>query len=219
MKRWYPWMGFGLVILIVSLIAVRWVMAENTHNNRVQPSAVALTPTPPSAISVESMQKELFDPRLDVTSRESLMEKIDLQKKADADREAGVSNPAPKDAAGTLPQASKAMAQVEDSSGIYPGSDAMVKPDEAQINNYWQGKIGDLDVVVLAGSDPNDASQGLVLMITSGSGEQKGSYERFLTPVKGGSLRITGVNGSEIVMQPLNGGQIAFDINQKAFIQ
>jgi hypothetical protein len=221
MKRWYPWIGLGVVILIVCLIAAQWVTAasmRNTRNPVIQAAVIAATATPVSASSLESMQRQLFDPKLDVASRESLMEKIDLQKKADADREAGISNPAPKDATGALPQANSAMAQAENSSGIYEGSDAIVKPDEAQVNNYWQGKLGDLDTVVLAGSVPNDPTQGLILLISSGSGAQTGSYERFLTPEKNGSLRIVSVHDTRIVLQTANGGQIQFDLTQKGFV-
>lgn len=219
-KQFNRWKGMGIFVLVLSLAVTSCAVAASQPDGKISAQAI---PTPQPTLdlnSVAAMQQQLMDPKLDVASRQSLMEKIDLQKRADADRDVGQRDPASKGGTPRLPQTNQLAAVPQgNSSGIYPGSDGMVKPEEAQVNNYWQGKLGALDVVVLAGSAPGDPTQGLVIVVTSGSTTGQGAYQRILAPDKNGSLRILKAEAGKLQIQAENGAMLTFDLNKLEFTQ
>jgi hypothetical protein len=216
MKRWILWGALALLILAAGAWAASRMIVQVSANLTAEQKSMASTGKNPP---VDNMQQKLMDPKLDPAARESLMEKIDLAQKADADQKAGETGPAPKAAPdfGSQPQ-SKVMTQVE--TGIFPGSEGMIRPSQAQINNYWQGLVGGQIVMVFAGASAEDPNQGLVVVVTT-SADPNVSDIQFKTvtaPGASGSLRVVDEGDGVIRLQNPQGIELRFDRVKFAFI-
>jgi hypothetical protein len=215
MRRFIPWIFLIAVLAAGSLAVWRWVGASNLISTALARSerAAAVANTP---VTRPIDAKNLFDPNLDPPSRSALSEKLDMENKLDDDRTAGAANPAPKTSNQGIgaPNSADALEQV--ASGIFPGSDAMVKPEEARINNYWQGVVNGQVMVVLAGSAPDDESKGLVVILTS-DGFSLTGYKQVAAPEGSASLTILEAAADQLILEDTQGKQLMFSLTAQAF--
>ena len=215
MRRFIPWIVLIVVIAAGSLAIWRWAGASDLLAAAFSPSmaagAIASTPVT-KPVSAE----RLFDPNLDPQSRQSLADKLAMEDRQKADREAGEVNPAPKNPnqGVAAPNNANALAQVP--TGIFPGSDAMVKPEEAKINNYWQGLVNGQVVVVLAGSRPDDENKGLVVILLS-DGFSLTGYQQVQAPEGTSSLKVVEAGADRLTLQDTQGRKLSFNLSTLAF--
>jgi len=217
MRRWIPWVLVLVLVVVGGLFLARWVIAQVEAGSLAgNPVAGKPTPTaPPGAIISE---QRLFDPNLDLQSRESLNEKLEIEALKATQKAAGEANPAPKDKLPPAPTVvNQAVANPPAPSGIYNGSEGMVKPEQAQINNYWQGAFNGKALMVMAGSEPVDTSKGLVIVVSS-DGFSVTGFEIVLAPQGVGSLKVVEATGAILTLEDQSGNRLTFDLASQAFI-
>ena len=208
-----------VIVLFYSLgfwTALQWLGSNHTS----APESVSQFIAPVSLPTPEDMQTKLMDPGVDLHGRETLMEKIDIQKRLEGIQETGKNNPAPKDsAANPAPAAMVASVPVE--TGIFEGSEGMVHPDQGAIQNYWRGVVKGKIVMVMAGAKAGDNNQGLVIVLTASTdpSDNSISIEYYLAPVRSGSLRVVSEKNHRIELQTTQGAKIGFNWEKRAFVQ
>ena len=215
MRRYIPWIILIVVIAAGSLVVWREVGASgllSTAFSRFESTGPVVSTQVNDPVDSEN----LFNPNLDPQARSALSEKLDMESRSEGDREVGAANPAPKAANQGIaaPNSADALAQVV--TGIFPGSDAMVKPDEARINNYWQGVFNGQVLVVLAGSAPDDENKGLLVILTS-DGFSLTGYQQVSAPEGIASLRVTEATANQLVLQDTQGKQLTFSLTSLTF--
>lgn len=216
MRRWIFWGALALLIVAVGAwIAGRMLgQANATSVQQVVPTAVPQDNRP----ELERLQEQLLDPRLDVEARESMMKKIDLLKQAEADRQAGGPAPAPK-VPPEFPQQNQVLAPAEIETGIFPGSEGMVKPSVAQINNYWQGPVDGQVVMAFAGALSDDPQQGALILATiPGDPMQEIGFVTYLSPAKGGTLRVSSETEGILTLSQADGAMLRFDMRARTYL-
>ena len=215
MRRILPWIILVVILAAGSLAVWRAVGASN-----ILSAALSRSESPASVVSTPVTKpvnpENLFDPNLDPQSRSALSEKLALESKQEDDRAAGAANPAAKTTNQGIaaPNSADSLAQV--ASGIFPGSDALVKPEEARINNYWQGVINGQVLVVLAGSAPDDESKGLVVVLTS-DGFSLTGYKQIPAPEGIASLSVIEAAADHLILQDAQGKQLTFNLTMLTF--
>jgi len=218
MRKWLPWIFVALLVGVGGLFFARWVIAQVESQTQQANSLVAEPPVPTSSGEIVSEQR-LFDPNLDPQSRESLSEKLAIQTRTAADQAAGEVNPASKEIPPPLPNApQQAVAGSQAQTGIFNGSEGMVKPEQAQINNYWQGLIDGSPAMVLAGAEPEDTAKGLVIVVTS-DGFSVTGFRTIPAPEGIGSLKAVDFTSQTLILEDTNGTRLTFDLKTQTFVK
>lgn len=213
-SRNLPWLLLALAILVGSLILVQLVGAQPAQSDPAQKVA-AQAPTPGLPILSE---ERLFDPKLDVDSRAALTEKLEMQEQIEADRAAGAAAPAPKDQPSLLPNVAGAKDVTgQPESGIFPGSDGMVKPEVANILNYWVGSVDGQTLIVMAGSEPENGAMGLVIVMVN-DGFSVSGYRHITAPDGVQALRVTRQDEMMLVLEDAQSRTVKFDLSRLEFV-
>lgn len=99
--------------------------------------------------------------------------------------------------------------------GIMRGIDYVryLEKEAALSEIYWVGKIKDVYVIVYTGVLRNDQTQGVVFVFP----ENNGSWLKFLTPDKQGSITITSFEGNRLALLSDQGETFFFDIGTLKF--
>jgi hypothetical protein len=215
MRRWMPWIMVVGLVLVGGLMLARWVGAQRLFEPLQAKTGLSegvSTPMPSNLVAKE----KLFDPALDPQSRAGITEKLNMQQKAAADQGTGKANPASKEGRPVLPSVGGQPAILQVESGIFPGSDGMVRPEEAQINNYWQGNVAGSQMVVLAGSEVDDKAKGLVIVLSSDGFSMTG-YQRVSAPDGFSSLHVVEQQETRLVLLDSQQHSLVFDLKTLAF--
>jgi len=88
---------------------------------------------------------------------------------------------------------------------------------EGIIANRWQGVVAGQFVVVYAGRQAEPADQGLVAVSASAPGDTKTSVQKYPTPTRSGSVKITGMNGTQLTLKSEQGTTFTFDVASRTF--
>jgi hypothetical protein len=99
--------------------------------------------------------------------------------------------------------------------GILKGPDTIRHlAREARISDiFWVGKIGGSYIVVYTGSIRNDPSQGVVYVFP----ENVGSWLKFLTPAKVGSIKVVNYRNNRLILASDQGDTLYFDVAARRF--
>lgn len=219
MRKTLLTLGIILLLTFAGVVAVtRWLLPGVSQ--KVAEPLATNPPAPPlrEAGNLQQMKESLFDPALDVTMRESLTEKIELSQKAQQAVLDSLASPAPKTAP-ALPAFSMnaVMGEWQSASGIYEGSDGLVRPEDATIANYWQGVVAGRGMAVLAGADATDSSQSLLIILTTELPDGESTYQRILLKEKAGKIRILQADFPRLVLQSAEGQQWIFNVETLSF--
>ena len=191
------------------------VVADSTETAKV-PEPIQIQPqvSLPQQ-TVDSLQKALLDPAVDSQMRSSLEEKLNDAKRMLADTAAGLVHPAAKDPdqAPIAPSTSDTGFQI----GIFEGVGGMIHPWEGSMVNHWQDTVGSEYVLVSAGVRAEDPAQGLVMVVRVSGDRLNFSRNFYQTPTKSGEVKLTGANGTDLVLQAADGSQITFDVLTSQF--
>ena len=216
MKRWLILGGLIFLILVGGVWAAsRMISVANAEQAKIPDTGVDIQSLPP----VERMQQQLLDPHLDVNSRESLMEKIELVQRVEQAQESGSIAPAPKTAPEFDSQTlMKAVPQIE--TGIFPGSEGMVRPSLAEINNYWQGVVAGQIVQAFAGSSSDDPQQGVIVVVTSSMDPASSDIHFDVVPAPGetGSIHAVSETNGVLTLENETGTILLFSVAEKRFL-
>jgi hypothetical protein len=215
MKRWIIWGALALLIIALGAWAVsRMIARASAYQEGGQKSVSASVNLPPT----DRMQQQLLNPQLDAASRESLMGKIEMAERVEQEQRAGETAPAPKVASEvSLQPEAKSLPEIE--SGIFPGSEGMIRPSQAQINNYWQGSVDGQSVMVFAGAAADNPNQGLVVVVTASLDPNVSDiyFVTVLAPGETGTLRVVDESDGLITLETPNGTKLMFNLSEKTF--
>jgi hypothetical protein len=216
MYRKWGWIaGMACVVLVGGWLAYRVVSVALIH--AVQASSKEAPPgqtvTPPERLV---NQERLIDPNLDVQSRASLAEKLELQQRLEENRKAGEVAPAPKNITPEFSGAGMKGIAETPMSGIFPGSDGMVRPEEAEIINYWAGSFEGSGWTVLAGSMPQDPTRGVVIVLKN-DGFSLTDYQFVAAPDGVEQLRVVSADNGTILLEDRQGKKVKFSLPSMRF--
>ncbi|MCJ7625041.1 MAG: hypothetical protein MUO76_16195 [Anaerolineaceae bacterium] len=102
--------------------------------------------------------------------------------------------------------------------GIFDGDEGIFRPEQAVIQNYWQGELENSYLQVFAGALGSDADQGIVYILETTSDRLQTDFELYLAPQKSGSLQIIGESDFKLILLCEDQTEIIFDILKREFI-
>lgn len=212
MRKWMIFCALlsGLVSAFV------WLVLDTRFIALQPPSASAeeLEPTEGSVSEDSSLERQVLNTQISADIRASLEEKIELSRNLN-EQMVNLSIPS----AEKIPPRFNAMlgsgGETESfETGIFPGSDGMIKPEQAKINNYWQGQAGNEKIFIFAGSLPDDETAGRVVCIRINAADVMAnpSVTIFDTPISNGSLRVMDSSDGTIALNAADGTAYFFDL-------
>jgi hypothetical protein len=211
MRRWMIWIVAGCLAVAGMFLAGHWIatrgQAATGNVAKGQPA------TPGTIVS----QERLADANLDDAARTGLNEKLAIAQREAENRSAGEQQPASKDRPSSLPTAKDAPLGAEEGWGVFEGSEGLIKPDAAQVNNYWLGPSEDGTLMVAAGSAAGDSSHGVVVVQRS-DGFSVSEFRVVEAPEGLAGLYIREVNGMVLTLVDENGTSVQFDLTRLVFV-
>lgn len=102
------------------------------------------------------------------------------------------------------------------SEGIYEGSGGLIRPSFINVQNMWERRDGGAGMQVFAGSEPEEASQGIIIVIDARELGRRDT-QSYLAPGKTGPLRILSVEAGVVTLLQDDGSIIAFDLESRLF--
>jgi len=159
--------------------------------------------------SVERFTAALNQKGLDAQMRLSLQAKLLNARRVLADTAEGQFRPASKS-----PDMAPAALAVGDSGfpvGIFEGAGGVIHAWEGTITNHWQDSIDTDFVLVSAGAQAGDPSQGLVVVMRVSGDRSRFSRQFFLTPQKAGAVRVLAQAGGDLLLGADGGIQFRFN--------
>jgi len=214
------WIIPAAVLLAVVLVVIILV---TTTRPVPKTAPIAVTATTPVPGYLQGLEEKMFDPAIDAQGRESLAEKIEMYKTAEAIRESGLGAPASKDPAqAQLPPMVDSVGggAGELPAGSFEGSDGMVDPEEGHILNYLQRNSEDgSSLLVFAGSSAEDGQEGLIIVASLNGAREMGEYVHYPHSAKAGALRILADEGGRIALQATDESIWYFDLATRTFGQ
>jgi len=217
MRKWIVWV---VIVGLVILLGV-WGASRLLSNGRAeQPLQLSVKASPLVPTTLPGMEEKLMDPAVDLPARESLIEKIDIQKRLTENEKAGQASPAPKDPV-PQPAAAAAMESSQVETGIFEGSEGMVRPEQAKINNYWRGLVDGKVYMLMAGSTAADSEQGLVVLVVASLDptDSAVNFSYYNSPSRIGSLRVESMIDDSVMLQASGGVSYRFDLKTLAFVK
>lgn len=216
MSRKWGWIAGVIFVVFVGgwlvyrVVSVALVNAVEASSKEALPGQ---TVTPPERLV---SKERLLDPNLDVQSRASLAEKLELQQRLEENQKAGEVAAAPKNKPPEFSGPGMKGMEETPMSGVFPGSDGMVRPEEAEIINYWAGSFGGSGWTVLAGSMPQDPSRGVVIVLKN-DGFSLTDYQFIAAPEDVEQLRVVSAENGMILLEDRQGRKLKFDLSSMRF--
>jgi hypothetical protein len=168
---------------------------------------------------VQELRNELDNKALDKAARESIEEKLKMAERIAAERFAGAAQPRDEKTAPALPPGPLLSAEeaLNVPEGIFEGSQGLIRPSMAQINNGWQGVRSGEVWQVFAGALADDAAQGLVIIFRENPEKMNRTLLEIQAPGKTGSLSILSVKDHLMVLQTGSGSQLTLNLDTLSF--
>lgn len=206
----------------VLLFAAAFTLAHNeTVFGRSLPA-----PVPASGNADEDqaqmLRKALANQALSAVDRAALEKKLELIDRLVTQRANGQGKAGSKGSGSLIPpvlppQSQPPVGILPGQDEIMEGSEGLVRPWEAAIQNLWQGERGGVYYQALAGAAPDDPSQGLILLIESRQQQNQRIQHFYLAPSSTGALRVISARGMQLILSTANGGQVIFDLSARTF--
>ena len=154
-------------------------------------------------------------PKLDSQMKASLVEKLANADQLLADRTFAEAHLAPKDAA--LAPKAPLVGDTGFPVGIFEGAGGVAHGWEGNFINHWQDSVGSEYVIVSAGSNAEDPTAGLIMVMRVSGNRTQFSRKFYPTPQKVGPVKVVEVTGSEIIVATENGTRFYFNLSSATF--
>jgi hypothetical protein len=201
------WSLIVIVPLVLGLAITQLVLASG----RMQEPEPTLAP---DQAQIATLQTELQDPRLDAQMKQSLQEKLDMAVLI-ATNQAIAAAVTPIFALAEATSTPYPTPNLE--AGLFEGSDGIIQPSLAAVQNGWQGMLDGNIVQVFAGSEPVDTNQGLIIVIAPGGGQAARTMDVYPAPEPHGWLRIEMVEDGTLKLVSQDGIRYHFDLRKKEY--
>jgi hypothetical protein len=188
---------------------IKWQLSGSGSNV----SGQTISPISQTQIEIIQLQGMLAGGQVDEMTRHSLAEKLAIARQVAADQAAERANPSIQ-AAAQRPTPSP----VEDPvfrAGIISGHEGLFHSGQMEIINYWQGKQDSNYIQAYAGAEKNGSQQGVLVLLTTSADKQQSAIRTYLTPIKGGAVRIIEARDMQLILAAADGTILKFDLNTK----
>jgi hypothetical protein len=91
-------------------------------------------------------------------------------------------------------------------------------PFPSSLYHQWQANLREAHVQVYAGSEADDASQGVVVVRVTSLDLKTFTSDAYRTPIKAGSVRIVGAEGERLTLAATGGTKFLFDVALRHFL-
>lgn len=170
---------------------------------------------------VQELRTLLNSGQLSDAGRESLQAKLEMAERMAAERQAArnalQAGPREKVISEEMRVFSAPEQPQPAPEGIFEGSEGLVRPSLAQINNTWQAERSGSLYQVFAGSLPDQPEQGLLIVSQIAPDRPVGEREVYLAPSNAGSLRILSVDGQTLRLEGASGMKLSFDLDSRTY--
>ncbi|MBE0696335.1 MAG: hypothetical protein IH586_05375 [Anaerolineaceae bacterium] len=214
----------GLFVLILLVEAVLLIANWRPIAGWVIAVSGAETPTETPSTNnaqIQDLEEMLLDNSLSKEARESILEKISMAKRMEAEQAAGASLEQKEKKAPPLPTSAAEFLvnplNVPDQ--IFEGSQGMIRPSTAQISNCWQGVRSGKVMEIYAGALPDDAGQGVLLIFVDDPENTDRTMQMVKAPGKSGLLRILSVDETAATLAAADGSQLLFNLKTLKFVK
>jgi hypothetical protein len=169
--------------------------------------------------TIQGLRQALSSDRLNNTDRQALQKKLEYSERL-AGQQAG--KPVTHGSKGTLvpPVPMPALplaANLPPTERIIQGSEGIIHSWEASINNLWEGAYNGVQYQVLAGSAPDDPSQGLLIVFEFPTDPDRPVRHTYPAPAQTDSLHIVERQGGRLQCAAANGTTLFFDLETRTF--
>jgi len=181
---------------------------------------IVLTFMERSQSDIQALQSSLQSANLSDTLRLGLQDKLQAARWAESIRARGAQYPAPKTPVSAMALATpEPPRQLDGGEKIIEGSEGLIQPAVASIQNLWQGTLEGTtqQVQVLAGAQAENPDQGLLILLLNQPGQGTQEPEFYMAPAGYGSLRIVERQGVDLILQSASGATISFNLVEKSF--
>lgn len=182
-----------------------------------------ITPQSPNAIEdplVQSLTKDLDDPRLSDIARSGVEEKIEIASRMATEQAAGASQPQTTKVAPTLEPGGAGFLNLHEyKEGIFDGSEGMIRPSTAQIVNGWQGMYEGHLNQVFAGASAEQSETGILIVFVEDPTTMSRDMKMVSAPGETGKLTIIAVDkeNGKITLETLDGKTLYFNFDTSTF--
>jgi hypothetical protein len=176
-------------------------------------SGQTILPISQTQLEINQLQDMLAGGQVDDLTRRSLNEKLSMARQVAADQAAEKANPSIQVAA-QRPTPSP----VEDPlfrEGIFNGDEGLFHSGQMEIINYWQGKQDSNYLQTFAGAEESGSQQGVLVLLTTSADKQHSTTSMYLTPIKGGAVRIIEARDLQLILAAADGTIFKFDLKTK----
>jgi hypothetical protein len=194
---------------------IRWAYEQTADSAPVQDPSILTAAMMSSVRSQDRYLQTLAMPDLNPQMRDSLTEKLAIVQQVQADQVYGQAHLASKDPA--LAPGAPVVSDPGFLEGIFDEAGSMAHAWEGTFNNHWQAQVGSDFVIVSAGATAEDAPQGQVMVVRVSSDRGQVSRKFFIAPAYVGSLTVSAVAGSQIMLSAENGELVIFDLETETF--
>ncbi len=196
---------------------MRWSfeLADQADQKAAAQPAAALQPAAVSPSLYKGMQERysqaMAAPGTSPEMKANLAEKLENARRMLADQAYGAAHPASKDPA--LAPAAPTVGDTGFPVGIFEGAGGIAHSWEGQFTNHWQNSLGTEFVILSAGVDAQDASQGLVMVMKVSGDRSRFTRQFFASPQRTGALKVVTVEGTLAKLISENGTELVFDLS------
>jgi hypothetical protein len=179
------------------------------------------TASGPDQQEILQLKQLLASEDLSDEARRSLEEKLEMAERLAAQR-AGTGELRSTKVAPEVPPVElfgiQQQGEPEDDEGIYEGSEGIIRPSLADINNVWQGTRGGMYMQVFAGSfSEMRGGEGVVIVIDLQPDHPSGPMTTYPAPAGAGALRILEVGETAVVLTTESGERLEFNLISRTF--
>lgn len=203
------------ILLMTGFVFAHW---QNVSGNVQEQSTAASTN--PDQQFINGLQEMLAKDNLSAEDRANLQQKLEMLQRLESQRQANSQHNGPKPTGPNVPpNQSPQLLTVNrmPEEGIFEGSGGLVHPWQANVVNFWQKTIDSKTYQVLAGSQPDDTSQGILIVMVSQNKGLGREQQIYLPPEKTGALHITSVSGMMLSLLDESGVTWVFNLNTRDF--
>jgi hypothetical protein len=199
------WSIIVAVPILLGLVVTQIVLASG----RMQEAVPTLSP---GEAQIATLQAALQDPRLDALMKKSLQEKLEMAVLIATNQaiSAVVTPVYAQEEATNIPYPTPYL-----DSGIFEGSDGIIRPSIAAVQNGWQGTLDGILFQVFAGADASDANQGIIIVISHDTGQMGRSMDAYPAQQLHGWLRIESVTDGLFELISQDGTLYQFDLRSR----
>jgi hypothetical protein len=175
----------------------------------------------PDQYFVQGLRAALKNDQLSASDRQVLQQKLAYNERLAAQRAPASSERGPKGTESLL--APVPMPQVLDPAPAQPverildGSEGAVHSWEASVTNMWEGLHQDVPTQVFAGAVPDNAAQGLVMVLTYPLNGSQPTRQIYLAPSPAGALRILERQADRLLCSAADGSSLLFNLETRSF--